>query len=188
MEFEQDFLTKNQFSRPGIPLKRVRGIVLHWVANPKSTAADNRNYFENLKLQPYETEADKKKARFASAHYIIGLQGEIIQCIPQNEMAYHVGAKEYKSPATIYLGNYPNNSTIGIELCHEDWTGVFKTETLDSARALIVDLLKRHDLTTGDVYRHFDITGKDCPRYFVKNETAWGDFHKALNIYFYQKS
>jgi N-acetylmuramoyl-L-alanine amidase len=184
MEIKQAILTQNKFSRPGTKLKTVCGIVLHWVANPKSTSANNRDYFENLKAQDSET----KDARYASAHFIIGLQGEIIQCIPENEMAYHVGAKEYKYPAILYLGNYPNNSTIGIELCHEDWTGVFKTETIDSAHALIADLLKRHDLTTGDVYRHFDITGKDCPHYFVKNEAAWGDFLKALDIDFLQKS
>jgi N-acetylmuramoyl-L-alanine amidase len=187
VEIKQAILTKNKFSRPGTLLVGVRGVVLHWVANPGSTASANRNYFENLKSQPYETEADKRKACFASAHFIIGLQGEIIQCIPENEMAYHVGAKEYKSPAIVYLGSYPNNSTIGIELCHEDWTGVFKIETLNSVRTLIADLIDRHDLTTGDIYRHFDITGKDCPHYFVKNEAAWSDFLKTLDVDFLQK-
>jgi N-acetylmuramoyl-L-alanine amidase CwlA len=58
MEIKQNLLTKNQFSRPGTLLKGVRGVVLHWVANPKSTAEGNRNYFENLKDQPYKTEQE----------------------------------------------------------------------------------------------------------------------------------
>jgi N-acetylmuramoyl-L-alanine amidase len=176
MEIKQNLLTKNQFSRPGTLLKDTRGIVLHWVANPKSTAAANRNYFENLKDQPYTTAQEQQKARFASAHFIIGLQGEIIQCLPENEMAYHVGAKEYKPDAVKNLGAYPNNSTIGIELCHEDWTGIFNPETIGSATGLVIDLLERHKLTGKNVYRHFDITGKDCPLYFVKNEDAWKEF------------
>jgi N-acetylmuramoyl-L-alanine amidase len=180
MEIKQNILTKNQFSRPGTPLKGVRGVVLHWVANPKSTAAGNRSYFENLKDQPYKTKQEQKKARFASAHFIIGLEGEIIQCLPEDEMAYHAGADEYKPDAVKNLGAYPNNSTIGIELCHEDWTGVFRPETLHSAAALVIDLLERYKLTVKDVYRHYDITGKDCPHYFVENADAWNDFLETV--------
>jgi N-acetylmuramoyl-L-alanine amidase len=188
MEIKQNFLTKNQFSRPGTLLKGVSGIVLHWVANPKSTALGNRNYFENLRSQPYETEKDKKKARFASAHFIIGLQGEIIQCLPENEAAYHVGANKYKPDAIKNLGTYPNHSTIGIELCHEDWTGIFNPKTINSAITLATDLLERHKLTAKDVYRHFDITGKDCPLYFVKNEKAWKEFILILAGFFLKTS
>jgi N-acetylmuramoyl-L-alanine amidase len=103
-------------------------------------------------------------------------------------MAYHVGAKEYKPDAVKNLGAYPNNSTIGIELCHEDWTGVFRPETLDAAIALVDDLLERYKLTAKDVYRHFDITGKDCPHYFVKNEGAWENFLETIADFFAKKS
>jgi N-acetylmuramoyl-L-alanine amidase len=187
MKITQNLLTKNQFSRPGTLLKSVRGIVLHWVANPGSTALGNRNYFENLKDQPYKTEQEQKKARFASAHFIIGLRGEVIQCLPENEIAYHVGAKEYKPDAVKNLGTYPNNSTVGIELCHEDWTGIFNPETIASAIALVVDLLERHKLTANDVYRHFDITGKDCPRYYVLNEGAWDNLLEVITDFLQKK-
>jgi N-acetylmuramoyl-L-alanine amidase len=174
-------LTKNRFSRPGSFLTGVRGVVLHWVANPKSTARDNRDYFENLKNQPCQTKEDQKKARFASAHFIIGLHGEIIQCIPENETAYHVGADKYTVAALKNLSGYPNNCTLGIELCHEDWTGVFRTKTLDSARGLILYLLLRHGLGTKDIYRHFDITEKECPLYFVKHEDKWIEFIQSAD-------
>jgi N-acetylmuramoyl-L-alanine amidase len=182
MKIEQKFLTKNQFSRPGVSLAGVRGIVLHWVANPKTAAINNRNYFENLKAQPYETEQDRKKARFASAHFIIGLQGEIIQCIPENEAAYHVGASQYTTLALTNLSVYPNNCTLGIELCHEDWTGVFRPETLAAARELAADLLRRHGLGLKDIYRHFDITGKECPLYFVRHEEEWVGFLQTIDF------
>jgi N-acetylmuramoyl-L-alanine amidase len=180
MKIEEKFLTKNQFSRPGMLLKGVHGIVVHWVGNPKSTAVNNRNYFECLKSQAYETEKEQKKARFASAHFVVGMEGEAIQCIPENEMAYHVGAKEYKPSAIQNLGTYPNNSTLGIELCHPDWSGRFNTETLDATCRLITDLLERHKLSKKDVYRHFDITGKDCPLYFVEHGDAWHEFVKSI--------
>jgi N-acetylmuramoyl-L-alanine amidase len=180
VNIEQKLLTKNQFSRPGSSLTGVHGIVLHWVANPKTTALNNRNYFENLKGQPYETNLDRKKARFASAHFIIGIQGEIIQCLPENEVAYHVGASRYTALALKNLGTYPNNCTLGIELCHEDWTGVFRPETLATARELVADLSRRYALELKDIYRHFDITGKECPLYFVKHEEEWDYFIKSL--------
>jgi N-acetylmuramoyl-L-alanine amidase len=172
VEIQQLLLTRNKFSRPGTLLKAVRGVVLHWVANPGSTAAGNRNYFENLKAQTPEA----KNARYASAHYIIGLRGEIIQCLPENETGYHVGAEKYTALALERLGTYPNSCTIGIELCHTDWTGIFKKETIDTARELVIDLLSRYTLTAFDVYRHFDITNKECPLYFVRNEEAWSGF------------
>ena len=71
-------LTVNEYSRPGITLEQVNGIVIHYTANPGTSAQDNRNYFENLK-DTGET--------YASAQFVIGLEGEIIQCVPCNEMA-----------------------------------------------------------------------------------------------------
>ena len=46
-----DLLTPNKYSRPQTPLEKVNGIVVHYVANPCSTALENRNYFEGLKDQ-----------------------------------------------------------------------------------------------------------------------------------------
>jgi N-acetylmuramoyl-L-alanine amidase len=171
VEIKQEFLTKNEFSRPGKILSGVSGIVVHWVGNPKSTAKNNRDYFEGLKNQNA-----KAGARYASAHFVIGLAGEIIQCLPENEWAYHVGADKYSDIALAKLGAYPNNQTLGIELCHEKWDGKFTPETLASCRELAAVLLKKYNLAATDIYRHFDITGKDCPRYFVQHEDEWSRF------------
>lgn len=50
-----DLLTPNPYSRPQKPLEEVRGIVVHYVANPCSTARENRSYFEQLKDQTGKT-------------------------------------------------------------------------------------------------------------------------------------
>jgi N-acetylmuramoyl-L-alanine amidase len=70
MNIHKKILTINKFSRPGTPLRAVKGIVIHWVANPGITAEQNRNYFESLKTS--------REDRYASAHFIIGLGGEVI--------------------------------------------------------------------------------------------------------------
>ena len=40
-----------------------------------------------------------------------------------------------------------------------------------------------HELTADDVIRHYDVTGKDCPKYFVENSNAWSDFKTDLLTY-----
>jgi N-acetylmuramoyl-L-alanine amidase len=194
VNIQEHYLTPNIFSRPGTLLGKVRGIVVHWVANPGSSAIVNRNYFESLKNQPQATREQRNNARYASAHFIVGLEGEVIQCLLETEMAYHVGANKYSPLALKRLSAYPNSCTLGIELCHPAeldeagnkikngalWRGEFLPATLDAAISMIKELLERYSLGREDIYRHYDITGKDCPRYFVKNEGKWIDFLNAI--------
>ncbi|MBE6023807.1 MAG: N-acetylmuramoyl-L-alanine amidase [Cellulosilyticum sp.] len=150
MNIEKALLTPNRYSRPGQKLTKMKKIVVHWVGNATSTAKANRNYFESLK--------DKKI--YASAHYIIGLQGEIIQCIPENEIAYHATTA--------------NPYSIGIENCHPDWSGKFNEKTYKSLIKLCADICKRYNLNPEqDIIRHYDVSGKVCPKYYVENEAAW---------------
>ena len=181
MKIERKFLTENKFSRPNKNLIGVKGIVIHWVGNAGTSALANRSYFENLKNQK-DINNDKKtevitRDEYASAHFIIGLDGEIIQCLPVDEMAYHVGAYSYCQGIKESLGSYPNNSTIGLELCHPDWTGRFTKETYGAAVELTATLIKQFNLNPQkDIYRHFDVTGKICPKYFVEKNEAWNNF------------
>ena len=61
-----ELLTPNPYSRPEIPLEKVNGIVIHYTANPGSSAKANRNYFEGLK---------DSGQTYASSHFIVGLKG-----------------------------------------------------------------------------------------------------------------
>ena len=146
MNITEKFLANNKYSRPGIKLKKVEKLVIHWVANPGTSAMANRNYFNNL------------KDRYASAHYIIGINGEIIQCIPTSEVAYHAGDNKW------------NSCSIGIECCHPDWGGQFSKATMDSLIELCAYLCQTFNLDPlKSIFRHYDVTKKDCPRYYVKN-------------------
>lgn len=146
-------LTVNEYSRPQIALNEVKGIVIHYIANPGTSAQDNRNYFENLK--------DSQTTK-ASSHFVVGLEGEIIQCIPSNEISY--------------ASNDRNSDTLSIECCHPDETGAFNEATYQSMVRLTGYLCSRFGLTSKDILRHYDITGKICPKYFVDHEDAWEQF------------
>jgi N-acetylmuramoyl-L-alanine amidase len=175
MSIKDCLLTKNRYSRPGVLLKSVKGVVIHWVANPGTSALANRNYFENLKDQ-----VPPNDSRYASAHYIIGLDGEIIRCVPDTEVCYHVGADRYTGEALRRLSSYPNNCAIGIELCHPAWDGKFNERTLQSCRELVSSLLLEYGLSKEDVWRHFDVTGKLCPKYFVEHTDEWDAFRRSI--------
>lgn len=153
-----DLLENNPYSRPGISLKKVKGVVVHYTANPGTDAAANRNYFNNL---PRINEKKEHKT-YASSHFIIGMDGEIVQCIPTEEMSY--------------ASNDRNDDTISIECCHKNKNGRFSAETYQSLVKLTTYLCLKFDLKSEDVIRHYDVSGKNCPKYFVEHPEAWEKF------------
>ena len=51
--------------------------------------------------------------------------------------------------------------------------------TLARAAALGRELMKKYNIPIERVVRHFDVTGKHCPAYFME-ETGWAEFKKRL--------
>lgn len=156
-EWEENFLTPNEYSRPGDALEEVNNIFVHYTANPKTSAAQNRSYFEQLK----DTHITS-----ASAHFIIGYNGEIIQCIPLDEIAYAVQTRNFDS--------------VSIECCYKSADGSFTQETYDSLIELLAWLTDVYDLTTDDILRHYDCGGKKCPIYYTEHEDAWERLKKDV--------
>ena len=152
---DQQIIKVDGDSRRGVMLEGVRNIVIHYVGNPGTTAQQNRDYYANPSSD-------------VSSHFVIGLKGEIIQCIPLHE----------KSSAS----NHRNKDTISIEVCHPDESGKFTDETYDSLVKLTVWLCEVCGLDSSDIIRHYDITGKQCPLYFVTHKNAWERFKKDVEI------
>lgn len=185
-KIKKRLLPVNMFSRPGKKLVSIKGVVVHWTANPSLDAEGHVTYFKNLAKQDPN---DDKFDRYAGAHYFVGTKGDIIQLIPDNEVAYHVGAKSYnESILDKFNTTYPNNCLIGIELCHPDASGEFTEDTWDQAIILIAWLLEEYDLTLSDVVRHYDVTGKICPKWFVDDEKAYQKFRDDLSYVLYESS
>lgn len=159
-DFSVELLTPNEYSRPQTALTQVNGIVVHYTANPGTTAAQNRSYFESL---------GETGETHASSHFVIGMEGEIIQCIPCNEISY--------------ASNDRNEDTISIECCIPDETGKFTDQTYESLTKLVTWLMGRYDLGTDQVIRHYDVTGKECPKYYVEHGEAWEQFKTDLLAY-----
>ncbi len=161
MQITEMLLTPNKYSRPQIPLKKVTKIAVHYIGNAGTSAKANRNYFESLRIT---------REREASAHYIIGLDGEIIRCIPENEWSY----------AT----NDANGYSISIENCHPAKDGKFTAATRKSLTELCADICKRYKLDPiTDIIRHFDVTGKACPLYWVNHPDDFRLFKLEVAAY-----
>lgn len=149
----EDLLPVNEYSRPGRAMTAMNGIVIHYIGNPGTTANQNRNYFANL-AKTHQTSV--------SSNFIIGLDGEILLCVPIGEVAF--------------ASNDRNDDTLSIEVCHPDDTGEFTPESYASLVKLVRWLAEFYDLKEEDVIRHYDIRGKECPRYFVQHPEAWEAF------------
>lgn len=164
---DQQFIPVGKYSRPGLKMERINDVVIHYVANPGTTAEQNREYFAGLEYQP-----DSGKT-YASCHFIIGLDGEILQIIPMDEKAY--------------ASNDRNSDTVAIECCHPGEDGKFSDATYESLVRLTAWILHETDLKEKNVIRHYDVNGKICPKYYVEHEDAWEellkDVRKALKEY-----
>lgn len=137
------------YARSGQRLEDIRGIVIHYVGNPGTTAMNNRNYFA-------------REDTVVCSHFVVGLEGEVVQCVPLWE----------RSAAS----NQRNKDTISIEVCHPDETGEFNEYTYTSLVNLTAWLCREAHLKPAAVIRHYDVTGKACPLYFVRHPDAWDAF------------
>ena len=140
-------------ARTGTELDGVKNIVIHYVGNPNTSAQNNRDYFD-------------KDSTEVSSHFVVGLEGEIIQCVPLWE----------KSAAS----NWRNSDTVSIEVCHPDDTGKFNDTTYNAVIKLSAWLLNELGLDESAVIRHYDITEKLCPLYYVEHEDAWNQMKKDI--------
>lgn len=159
-EIDEQLLTINEYSRPGTKVKKVKKIVIHYLGNPKTTAQENHDYFESLK--------DLKDVSMSS-NFVIGIEGEIIECVPAGEIAY--------------ASNEMNDKSVSIENCHIDESGRFTEATYESCVHLTAYLVEEFQLDREDIIRHYDVTGKECPLYYVENEDKWEKFRDDVMEY-----
>lgn len=150
---DQQFIDVDGAARRGKPLTEVKDLAIHYVANPGTTARQNRNYFNNPGVE-------------VSAHFLIGLEGEIIQCVPLGEI----------SSAT----NDRNIDTISIEVCHPKEDGKFNDKTYASLVKLSAWLCQQLGLDETHLIRHYDVTGKACPLYYVEHPDAWEAYKRDV--------
>lgn len=114
----------------------------------------------------------------ASAHYFVdhAPNAEVWASVPEADTAWHCGAKSYRHPTC------RNANSIGIEMCcHLDAKGGWYIDeaTLAAAAELGRDIMARYGIPLENVLRHYDVTGKLCPRPLI-GENKWTAFKARL--------
>lgn len=173
-DYITDLVIKNKYSRSGMKLLSTKGIVMHYTANKGATAKNHADYFDG---------ADGGAYRYAGAHIFID-KHESRLIIPLNEVAYHANESACRIPALrattrAYPNGGANLTTIGIELCIEK-DGSLHPDTYKRAVRVVAGLLKLKKMKTGQIYRHFDVTGKNCPSFWVSNPSGFTQFKKDV--------
>lgn len=156
-------LTKVNFTKSSS--RKIEYIVIHYVG-ATGTAKNNCLYFE-------------KFYRGASAHYFVGHSGDIWQCVEDSNVAWHCGASNYKHKYC------RNSNSIGIEMCCRlnGNTWYFEDATVKATVELTKELMKKYNIPKERVIRHYDVTGKQCPMPYVKDNTkhTWAAFINSLS-------
>ena len=141
----------------------IKYIVIHYTGNDGDTDENNGKYFNG-------------KNRNASAHYFVD-DDSITQSVPDNYTAWHCGTK-----GKYYHSECRNANSIGIEMCDTEKNGVYNlsTKTRNNTIKLIKYLMNKYNIPISNVLRHYDITHKRCPSYFVDNQQDWLNFKKEI--------
>lgn len=162
--WREELIPVNPFSRPGTPLRLVRNIVVHYTGNPGASAANHVRYFGQTLAN--QNPNDNTPDRYASAHLFVD-RSEAVLIIPLCEVAYHA--------------SQANPYSVGIEMCIER-DGSFHPETVRRAEQIVAELCRRYALDPlRDVIRHYDVTGKICPKPYVDDPAAWEAFRQAVD-------
>ena len=140
----------------------IKYLVIHYTANDGDTDEANGKYFANNVVK-------------SSAHYFVD-DDSITQSVPDNYVAYHCGANKY------YHSVCRNSNSIGIEMCDTKKNGKHDVteKTLANTVELAKIIMKKYNIPATNVLRHYDVTHKLCPAYFVYDETAWQNFKNRL--------
>jgi len=150
---------------------KIKYLVIHYTGNDGDTAANNARYSHSNVTK-------------TSAHYFVDGE-EVWRSVPELVTAWAVGGSKYASAGetgggTLH-GIVTNSNSLSVELCDPvRGGGILPSEpVLENAASLCRMLMEQYDIPLENVVRHFDVSGKLCPAYFV-DETAWAAFKARL--------
>lgn len=153
------------------PVSAIRYLVFHYTGNDGDRAFNNAFYYQDNIVQ-------------ASAHYFVD-DDNIYQSVEDTGIAWAVGGKKWSDCARTGGGSLfltaNNYNTLSIELCDTRRDGkLMATEaTLERAVELGRALMEKYGIPVERVIRHFDVSGKHCPAYFMDSE-RWAAFKERL--------
>ena len=163
------FMKINKYGRPGTKRSKTTKIAWHFTGQHDVSAKNTVSYFSNVVANGYKVNG---RYIYASSHYVMGLEGEIYYIVPEREIAYTTNDANYYS--------------IGIECATTGSDDHYTDKEYVSMVKLGAYLADKYNLDPRtDFIRHYDVTKKVCPRYFVNHSDKWKQF--KLDCYNYMK-
>ena len=141
----------------------IEWLVMHYTANDGDSDTSNGKYFQKP-LNPV-----------ASAHFFVD-DDSITISVPEDYVAFHCGAYHYTHP---FCRNY---NSIGIEMCDAKRDGkvMATAKTIANAADLAAMLCEKYNIPVDHIIRHYDVTGKLCPKYWVDDPDGIVRFRKLV--------
>ncbi len=152
MQIIDNLIPKGKYNRPGTKSTPKR-ICVHYTGDCGASADRLALFFTT------------NSAAKTSSQYIVGINGEVIRCIPDNEIAYAAANQ--------------NANTIHIEVCYKDKAGKFEEKSIAALNELVLSLMDKYKISAENVLRHYDLTAKHCPAYYV-DATRWAALHERI--------
>lgn len=145
----------------------IKYIVMHYTANDGDTDEGNAHYFQGA-------------GRRASAHYFVD-EDSVTQSVRDNDAAWHCGGALESSHHPL-RGICMNRNSLGVEMCSDIVGGKYTItpQTVDRTVELVRWLMDKYGIDVDHVVRHYDVTGKDCPEPWVRDESLWRKFKARL--------
>lgn len=146
----------------------IKYLVYHYTANDGDTDEANAKYFHNNVVK-------------ASAHRFVDDDSVTIS-VPDNYTAYHCGGGLQGKNGHKFFKICTNTNSMGIEMCDTIRNGKYEVSPKTRANAIAEGrkIVKKYNIPKSRVIRHYDVTGKNCPAYFVKDEEAWKKFRDEI--------
>ena len=156
MNYKVQHITNN---RKIIRDMEAKSLTIHSTANLKSTAQnerDNLNRVDNTSSTGFHIVVDDMQA---------------IECVPLNKVTYHAGDG----------ASGPGNSTsIGLEICESG----NRSRTIENAANIAAKILHERNWGIDKLKRHFDWSGKICPRILSDNDwKEWNVFKSKVQAH-----
>ena len=123
-------------NHPSVKMSHPKAIVVHYVGCAGQAPEDVCKYFSD------KAHGKGKDAHHqSSAHFVVGIKGDIFQILPKDVQAIHAGGGKGLTSKALSFG-HPNTCTFGIEMCHPT-PDKFSDETIQSTVKLIVYLIRK---------------------------------------------
>jgi N-acetylmuramoyl-L-alanine amidase CwlA len=157
MNIEEQLLSSSHRLYTGRTYKKTT-ITAHSTGNANSTAQNERDWLDN-----------ESNTRDASWNYVVA-EDVIIQALPDDAETWHCS------------NSTGNKHSLSVEICESG----DRKKTLLNATEFIASKLKELNLTVSDLRKHYDWSGKNCPRIliyddYIKDGMDWNWFVNKIN-------